>query len=356
MSNPLDRELGVDEPSPFARKWWRDTEDSELCRRPATVSSTADDGVYIDHYHVPRSLEPTLLLEARPVPRRRFKFMFVRSSLAIAFAAALFVANKFPSAGTVAFADDRGNETGSFETRFSEQDFHIAERPRSPPPELSVNQEAPRNRGEAFPLAVTVVGSVVGASVVVDGLTAGSTLTVGGPLGANGWRLAAVDLRNALVRRPRGFAGPMDLGLELRLADETVVDRKSLRLEWAAAAPEQSIGDPIRQLDRQEIADLMRRGQEFIVAGDLASARLVLQRAAEAGDPQAALMLAGTYDPIMLEKIGVQGFAPDIVQGFAPDVALARTWYKWAKEFGSTEAARRLEMLAGRDHRNAPRE
>src|SRR6266540_6021307 len=44
----------------------------------------------------------------------------------------------------------------------------------------------------------------------------------------------------------------------------------------------------------------------FIVAGDLASARLVLQRAAEAGDPRAALMLAGTFDPIVLEKIGIQ--------------------------------------------------
>src|SRR6266566_1310793 len=129
-----------------------------------------------------------------------------------------------------------------------------------------------------------------------------------------------------------------------------------LRGHFRAAASEQSTGDPIRQLDRQEIADLMRRGQEFIVAGDLASARLVLQRAAEAGDPQAALMLAGTYDPIVLEKVGVQGFAPDIVQGFVPDVALARTWYKWAKEFGSTEAVRRLEMLTSRNHRNAPQQ
>jgi hypothetical protein len=306
--------------------------------------------VYIHRHRVARSLEPTLLLDARPVPRRRPKLRFFYSSLALAFAASVLVANKFPTEGTVAFAKDRSNETGSSETRSSEQGFRIAERPR-PPPELRVNQEAPRNRGEAFPLAVTVVGSVVGASVIVDGLTAGSTLTAGGPLGANGWRLAAAELPNALIRPPTGFVGPMDLGIELRLADETIVDRKSLRLEWTAAAPEPSTGTAIRQLDRREITDLMRRGQEFIVAGDLASARLVLQRAAEAGDPQAALMLAGTYDPIVLEKVGVQGFAPDIVQGFAPDVALARTWYKWAKEFGSTEAARRLEMLARRDHR-----
>jgi len=83
---------------------------------------------------------------------------------------------------------------------------------------------------------------------------------------------------------------------------------------------------------------------------------LVLQRAAEAGDPQAALMLAGTYDPILLEKIGIQGFLPDIIQGFAPDIALARTWYELAKQFGSKEAVRRLEMLVSRDRRNAPKQ
>jgi hypothetical protein len=108
---------------------------------------------------------------------------------------------------------------------------------------------------------------------------------------------------------------------------------------------------PIRQLDQDEIADLVRRGNDFINRGDLASARLVLQRAAEAGDPQAALMLAGTYDPILLEKVGIQGFARDVVEGFAPDAALARTWYERAKELGSAEAVRRLEMLGRRDHR-----
>ncbi len=110
-----------------------------------------------------------------------------------------------------------------------------------------------------------------------------------------------------------------------------------------------------RQLDQDEVADLVRRGNEFINRGDLASARLVLQRAAEAGDPQAALMLAGTYDPILLEKVGIQGFARDVVEGFAPDAALARTWYERAKELGSAEAVRRLEMLGKRDHRALPR-
>jgi TPR repeat protein len=55
---------------------------------------------------------------------------------------------------------------------------------------------------------------------------------------------------------------------------------------------------------------------------------------------QGALMLAGTYDPIMLEKLGVQAFASDI--------ATARTWYERAKQLGSAEAMRRLEILASR--------
>jgi hypothetical protein len=112
-----------------------------------------------------------------------------------------------------------------------------------------------------------------------------------------------------------------------------------------------------RQLERREIDDLIRRGTEFIVRGDLASARLVLQRAAEAGASKAALLLAGTYDPIVLQRVGIQGFAADIVQGFAPDAALARTWYERAKELGSAEASRRLEALTGqKDHGVAPKD
>jgi hypothetical protein len=282
------------------------------------------------------------------VPRRPKVGMIVCALLAIAVPAiaAPLVASKFPNAGTMATAAERSNETPSFETRFWEQDSNTAERPRPSSAQLSAHQGSLRNQGEVCPLAAAVVGSVVGASVVINGLAPGSTLTVGLPFGTNGWQLAAADLDKALVRPPEGFVGPMEVVLELRLADNTLLDRKPLRLEWVAAGLKQSTSYPIRQLDGQEIAELVKRGERFIVTGDLASARLVLQRAAEAGDQRAALMLAGTYDPIVLEKIGIQGFAPDIIRGFAPDIARARTWYELAKQFGSTEAARRLEMLA----------
>jgi hypothetical protein len=359
MSTPLDRDFG---PLLYAPKWMRDerriqkvTEEIEqFIQKPEAIQLSP--APTVEEGSVPRWLAPDLMPEAALVPRRSKVGMIVCFSLAITVPAiaAPFVASKLPDGGTVAVAEERTNETPSFQSRLWGQDSNVAERP--PSAQLSADQRCLRNQGELCPLAVTVDGSVVGASVVIDGLASGSTLTVGLPLRTNGWQLAATDLDKALVRPPEGFVGPMEIVLELRLADNTLLDRKPLRLEWVAAASKQSTSYPSRQLDRREIADLIKRGEGFITTGDLASARLVLQRAAEAGDPQAALMLAGTYDPVVLEKVGIQGFASDIIRGFAPDVALARTWYELAKQFGSKEAARRLEMLARRDRRNAPQE
>lgn len=114
-----------------------------------------------------------------------------------------------------------------------------------------------------------------------------------------------------------------------------------------APVPEAKIPeDAIRRLDPNEIAASLRRADELIASGDLAAARLVLRRSANAGDARAAMTLAGTYDPAILEKLGVHGFVPDI--------AMARAWYEKAKKFGSAEAPRRLELLAGKRQQSAP--
>jgi TPR repeat protein len=109
----------------------------------------------------------------------------------------------------------------------------------------------------------------------------------------------------------------------------------------AAAVAELTIpGDAIHHLDPNEVASSLRRGNDLIASGDLAAARLVLRRVANAGDAHAAMTLAGTYDPVILEKLGVHGFVPD--------VAMARVWYEKAKKFGSAEAPQRLELLANK--------
>lgn len=111
----------------------------------------------------------------------------------------------------------------------------------------------------------------------------------------------------------------------------------------AAAAPEVAVpAEPIHHLDAGEIAALLKRGDALIASGDVAAARLVLRRAAEAGDARAAMMLAGTYDPTVLEKLGVHGVVPDLV--------MARSWYEKARRFGAPEASSQLDRLANRQH------
>jgi TPR repeat protein len=93
--------------------------------------------------------------------------------------------------------------------------------------------------------------------------------------------------------------------------------------------------------DADEIALLLKQGQDFIAAGDFATARVVLRRAAEAGAAAAALALGQTYDPKALAKMRARGVAPDAEQ--------ARRWYETAQQLGSGEAAQRLAGLARDD-------
>ena len=110
----------------------------------------------------------------------------------------------------------------------------------------------------------------------------------------------------------------------------------------AAVAEPVRPADTIHRLDPDDIAASLKRADGLIASGDLAAARLVLRRAADAGDAHAAMTLGGTYDPAVLQKLGVHGFAPD--------VAMARDWYEKARSFGAAEAVQRLQILASTQH------
>ena len=103
-------------------------------------------------------------------------------------------------------------------------------------------------------------------------------------------------------------------------------------------APPQAASPNQRALDREELAVLAERSRVLIEQGDIASARLMLTRAAEAGDAASALALGTTYDPDALKKLGVIGVMADPRQ--------AHAWYTRALELGAAEATFRLERLA----------
>jgi len=102
-----------------------------------------------------------------------------------------------------------------------------------------------------------------------------------------------------------------------------------------AAAP--TAAPPARAIDADELAALLKRARSLIAIGDIAAARLLLERAADAQEASAALLLAQTYDPAVLG-------APDM-RSITPDPAMARDWYRKAAQFGSPEAQQRLAQI-----------
>jgi len=94
---------------------------------------------------------------------------------------------------------------------------------------------------------------------------------------------------------------------------------------------------PVRRIDPDELEALLKRAKGLLAIGDITSARLLLERAADAQEAEAALMLAGTYDP---QVLGSQD-----LRSVSPDPAAARVWYQKAAQLGSADAKRRLGQL-----------
>jgi hypothetical protein len=113
-------------------------------------------------------------------------------------------------------------------------------------------------------------------------------------------------------------------------------DRTASLQGRASAAGAPVAAPPARKLDPDELATLMNRAKILVAAGDISAARLLLERAAEAQEPTAALMLARTYDPDVLRT--------ENVRNIIPDPAMARIWYQRAAQLGSADAQRRLSQ------------
>ena len=130
---------------------------------------------------------------------------------------------------------------------------------------------------------------------------------------------------------------------ELRNAVETKTAELALERDHAAALANRApavaapVAAPARKLDPDEVATLMDRAKRLIAAGDISPARLLLERAADAEESTAALMLARTYDP---DVLGTQNS-----RNIISDPAMARVWYQRAAQLGSADAQRRLSQL-----------
>jgi hypothetical protein len=116
-------------------------------------------------------------------------------------------------------------------------------------------------------------------------------------------------------------------------------DHPGLLGEVPAAKPHtgNEVAAPPKPLASETVALLMTRVKNLLSLGDIAAARLLLERLADAHDAAAAFLLAQTYDPAVL---GVTDS-----RSVTPDPAMARDWYRKAASFGSVNAQRRLAQI-----------
>lgn len=132
----------------------------------------------------------------------------------------------------------------------------------------------------------------------------------------------------------RGLSGQIDRRSPVPAKPIATAARLAQPLAIAPPPPPQA--KPVETLPPELMAALIKRGDESLSLGDIAAARMLYQRAAEAGSAPAAAALGKTYDP---------NFA---APGHKPDPARAAEWYKKAITFGDLRATDLLKHLAGR--------
>jgi TPR repeat protein len=87
----------------------------------------------------------------------------------------------------------------------------------------------------------------------------------------------------------------------------------------------------------EETAALLARGDRLLSIGDVTSARLFYERAAEGGVGLAAVRLGKTYDPVFLDRVHLRGVRADL--------GAALFWYRRARDLGATDAEMLLRAL-----------
>jgi hypothetical protein len=317
MRTPSDRSNDNDELSPYAPKWARPAATPARHSAESADHAAEPEDLVIGNVRVPpslasRSLDPTPVPDPRLL-RRRLRSRTSRMRIigralvasAVAGAAACYWVGVLPSPGRAGtdtpfevFAALLPGVTSDaparVELRASERIAKLQE--RAPASSTAAPVEAPQ---AAVPVPAPMHTSAPSADPPA----------------------AAAELRSTVGAAPAGQFAVAALPAT----------------PPPAAAPPAPPTPALRNLDPEEVAMLLRRGEDFVEAGDFVSARPVLQRAAEAGSARAALILAGTFDPAVLQKVNVKGLAPDPAQ--------ARRWYEKAIDLGSAEAKSQLARL-----------
>jgi hypothetical protein len=221
----------------------------------------------------------------------------------------------------------------------------------------------------AFPIQVAPMEAVpLGCFIRLRGLPFTAALSEGHTVAPGAWAVPIAALADLKVLVPAGAKGRSDIviallspeGAVLAEAKATLViapaslpatggppDRKEAAQQAPAPPPPEAfarapkLAKPTLGSEARERAlRLVKKGDEQLAEGGVAQARLLYERAAEAGLALGAMAMAATYDAVELERLGVRGLKPDH--------EAARRWYERARQLGAVEADQRLRRLGAK--------
>jgi hypothetical protein len=176
-----------------------------------------------------------------------------------------------------------------------------------------------------LPPGATGRSEMVITLVAIDGTVlaeARATLAVGAPSQGQAPREAPPAVASILRAGPPPDALPRSPGMQT-----------------APQAPPQAAPPAMTPQDRERAMRLVKKGDEQLAEGNVSGARLLYERAAEAGLAQAAMALAATYDADELARLHVRGIQPD--------ANAAKRWYERARQLGAGDATERLRRIGG---------
>lgn len=209
--------------------------------------------------------------------------------------------------------------------------------PTTPPqralPAIVVDSAIAMRSGQriALPLRIEApAGSAPVERIVLRGLPNGVAIANAARGPAGSLVLTPDALASAELDLTSAVAGQSEIEIELQGPSQMVLARTTSTLAIIPSHVKQEL--PAGRADA-----LISRAASILATGDIGSARLVLERAAEGGSAAAALALGETYDANQLARRGTIGTVAD--------KAKAQLWYERARVLGHAGAEDRLRGL-----------
>ena len=205
----------------------------------------------------------------------------------------------------------------------------------------------------------------------VRGLPPTAALSDGHSIAPGAWAVSLAALPDLKIMLPPGAAGRSEIVITLVAVDGSVLAETKATLAIAGArqlerGPAQRdaggppnpatilrAGVPLQAppdaaeprapaptttpQDRERAQRLMMKGDAQLEDGNVSAARLLYERAAEAGLAQAAMALAATFDAAEFARLKLRGVEADPKE--------ARRWYERARQLGAAGADERLRRI-----------